>query len=101
MKNTIYSNRIELNNWEILGIQSFFNENFEIDFICYNDKTINAEVKEVNFGFYKTSHGEDIYITKFTDDKNTTYRLNLGSLSFYEIDDDYNNLEEYENIFNF
>lgn len=100
MKNTIYSNRLDLNNWEILGIQSFFNEYFELKDFVYCDKTIHADVENDRFGIYKISHGEDVYITKFTDDKSTNYRLNLGSLDFHEIDEDFNFIKEHENIFN-
>lgn len=98
---SIYSQRVELNNWEILGIESYLKENFNLfDEFIYSDKTIHADGENNRFGIYKISHGEDLYITLFYDEgENITFRLNLSSDNFYQLDNDFNFIAEFDNIF--
>jgi len=94
--NTIYSQRLELNNWEIKGIDSYLYGIFNLDDSIYTDKTLHFD----DFGVYKISHGDDLYITQFNDDKeNVTYRLNLSTGTFTEISEDFDFIAEHENIF--
>jgi len=97
---TIYSNRIELNNWEIIGIQAFLTENYEVNDFIYSDNTIHLDLEEKRFGIYKTG-SEDLYITLFLDNEpNKNYRLNLGDNMFHQLDEEFNFITEVENIFN-
>jgi len=94
--NTIYNTRIELNNWEIIGVEKYLNDTFGIDGFIHSDKTIHFD----EFGIYKISHGEDLYITQFNDDKeNVTYRLCLGTDTFHHITETFDFIAEVNNIF--
>ena len=98
---TIYKKRIELNNWEILGIERYFSENFNLNEFIYSDKTIHVDINEQRFGIYKISNGEDIYITEFLDEEqNKNFRLNLANCDFSQLDEEFNHIEDQENIFN-
>lgn len=101
MKTSIYSNRIELNNWEILGIQAYLMNNFDChDAFVYSDKTIHFDSENTRFGIYKISNGEDLYLTAFNDDRqNMTYRLNLGHGNFSQITENFDFVADVENIF--
>ena len=101
MKTTIYSQRIDLNNWEILGIEKYFENNFGLNDFIYSDKTINIHIDDNVFGIYKISHGDDLYLTLFNDDsENITYRLNLVNDNFYQLSENFEFVAEFDNIFN-
>jgi len=93
---TIYSQRIDLNNWEILGIEKYFNDTFSLEDFIYSDKTLHYD----DFAIYKISHGEDVYITHVIDGgENINYRLCLGTDTFHEITEDFDFITDHENIF--
>lgn len=98
---TIYSQRVSLNNWEVLGIEKYLTEQFELSDFIYSDDTIHVDIEEKRFGVYKISNGEDLYITLFLDDEaNRTFRLNLATDDFCQLDEEFNFIAEVKNIFN-
>ena len=103
MKTSIYSNRIELNNWEISGIEAFLKETFNLDDVfIYADKTIHLDLNENRYGIYKISKGEDLYCTIFNDDReNETFCFNLSDDNFTKLSENFDFICEYRNIFEF
>lgn len=101
MKTTIYNQRVEMNNWEIIAIQKYLTGVFNLsDDFVYSDKAIHLDIKENYFSFYKVSNGDDLYITQFIDDgENKTFRLDLLNDHFYQLDNEFNLIDEVENIF--
>jgi len=100
MKTSIYSQRIELNKWEIKGIESYLASTFDLqdDFI-YSDKTLHLDYEDLRFGIYKIGQ-EDLYFTIFHDNKeNETFRLSLGTDQFTQIDENFEFIQYVENIF--
>ena len=99
MKTSIYSQRIELNHWEILGIESYLTSTFCLEGFIYSDKTIHLDCNDLCFGIYKIGK-EDLYFTIFNDNKeNENFRLNLATDEFIQIDENFEFIKEVENIF--
>lgn len=98
---TLYKKRIELNSWEIRGIENYLKETFELTDFNYNDKTIHFDTKRGYFGAYKINSGEYLYITLFVDEgDNINYTLNITNDTFYQVDNSINVIgDELENIF--
>lgn len=99
MKTSIYSQRIELNHWEIIGIESYFASNFNLEGFIYSDKTIHLDCNDLSFGIYKTGK-EDLYFTIFHERKeNENFRLCLSNNQFIQIDENFEFIKEVGNIF--
>lgn len=101
VKQTILNRRIDLNSHEILGIETFLYNLFDIQETIYADRCLHIEQDERSYAVYKISHGEDLYFTQIVDEgENLTYRLNNINDTFYQMDDEFNVIAEVETIFN-
>ena len=101
MKTSLYSQRIELNNWEILGIQAFLFENFGYSDFIYCDKAVNFDLNENRFCAFKLSSGDDLFFTLFDDNiEIRNFRLNLADDNFYELTENLDFIAEFTNLEN-
>ena len=101
MKTSLYSQRIELNNWEIIGIENFLNENFDYSDFIYIDKSIHFDIDENSFSVFKIRSGDDLYFTLFNDEsENRNFRLNLADDNFYELTENLDFIAEFTNLEN-
>jgi len=96
---TIYNKRVSLNNWEIIGIETFLNQNFDYSDFIYSDNSIHFDIDEKRFSAFKISNGDDLYFTLFNDEsENRNFRLNLGDSSFYELTETFDFIAEFNNL---
>lgn len=96
---SIYSKRVELNNWEIIGIENFLNENFDYSDFIYSDKSIHFDINENRFSVFKISSGDDLYFTLFNDgSENRNFRLTLSDNTFQELTNDFDFVAEFTNL---